>query len=121
MTTVGPLAPFLFGSWVGYSAGLIAQWKSGERRAKLYSERYPALMMYALQQEWNVEVPKSVGHSSLSTWIFAGNLGRKTMSILAAQGCRDVVADIEEKGRERVAEQYSATDDDDDDDDTNDK
>lgn len=114
VTTVGPLVPFLWGSCFGYSTGLFVHWKNCKRTAKSYAEKYPSLMMYALQQEWDVVVPESVNPSTLSHWIFAGGLGRTTMSILAAQSCRETVEEIQQKGRDKVAEQYHDTADDDD-------
>lgn len=122
ITSVGPLFPFLCGSWFGYSFGLVGQWMSCKRLAKTYADKYPALLIHSLQNEWHVDVPVSVASRKadagmLNNWIFDGGLGRVTMSILAAQACRASVEEIQQKGRERVAEQiYESGDIDDADD-----
>ena len=110
MTTIGPLAPFLCGSWFGYSAGLLRQWWDCKRLAKRYASRYPTLMLYSLQQDWNTVVPESVtkNEDSLEEWITDGGLGRTTMSILAAQSIKTSVEEIQQRGREKVAGQYNS-------------
>ena len=114
--TVGPLAPFLCGSWLGYSAGLLTQWWSCQRLAKLYARKYPSLMMYALQtQSWDHGYGTAGGGNESTTpcdeeyledWITQGGLARVTCSILAAQSVKACVDEIEERGRRQAAEQY---------------
>jgi hypothetical protein len=106
--TVGPLAPFLCGSWLGYSAGLLTQWWSCQRLARLYAKKYPSLMIYALQhQDWDgVGEPVRCDEEYLEDWITQGGLARTTCSILAAQSVKTCVDEIEERGRRQAAEQY---------------
>jgi hypothetical protein len=107
---VGPLFPFLCGSWFGYTFGLVGQWVQCKRLAKTYAEKYPALLMHSLEHEWNIDVPRSISQGGenkelLQDWIFNGGLGRTTISIIAAQSCRLSVEEIQQKNRERVVEQ----------------
>ena len=134
-TPIGPLAPFLIGSGVGYITGLIQHWRSSERITMLYAKRYPTILAHALFVERNIVVPSSVVEASeqaqreegldeesegpyslplervkskntLDEWIRKGGLGRLTWSILAAQGCRADVEEIQRQQRQRIIEDY---------------
>lgn len=83
--SIGPLVPFLIGSWTGYTFGLLNQWRNSKRTVGIYAERFPNLLRHSLAREWDVVVPKDV---ELKTWIENGGLGRMTVSILAASSCR---------------------------------
>jgi hypothetical protein len=110
---VGPLLPFLCGSWFGYTFGLVGQWVQSKKLVKTYAEKYPELLLHSLEHQWHIDVPKSVSRGGihdnkelLQDWIFSGGLGRISMSIIAAQSCRIAVEEIQQKGRERVVEQF---------------
>eukprot|EP00540_Astrosyne_radiata_P019504 CAMPEP_0116823210 /NCGR_PEP_ID=MMETSP0418-20121206/714_1 /TAXON_ID=1158023 /ORGANISM="Astrosyne radiata, Strain 13vi08-1A" /LENGTH=167 /DNA_ID=CAMNT_0004451443 /DNA_START=60 /DNA_END=563 /DNA_ORIENTATION=+ len=101
--SVGPLVPYLVGSWFGCTIGLWNQWSSSKRLAISYAKKYPTLMAYALKQEWDVKVEST---KNLDRWIQNGGLGIMTMSILAAQSCRADVEEIQQKNRQRLVEEY---------------
>ena len=106
--SVGPLVPFLFGSWFGYSAGLVSQWRNSKDLAKKYATRYPSLMLYALEhQAWDIG-SESVTDSEepLDQWIAKGGLARTTVCILAAQSLKSCVHTIEKRGRDKAADEY---------------
>lgn len=106
--SVGPLASFLFGSWFGYSAGLLAEWRTSELLAKTYSQKYPSLMLYAIRhQEWipgSQSLPRD--GESLEEWLANGGFARTTVGILAAQSLKSCVHTIEKRGRDREADKY---------------
>jgi hypothetical protein len=106
--SVGPLAPFLFGSWIGYSAGLVSHWRLSHNLAKKYAKLYPTLMLHALNhQAWDLgSEPVAEHEEPLEEWIIKGGLGRTTASILAAQSLKSCVRDIEKRGRDKAAEEY---------------
>jgi hypothetical protein len=65
MNSVGPLVPFLVGSWMGFSAGLWNYWSSAKRLALKCATLYPAVLAHALQLEWDVHVPSEVISNSM--------------------------------------------------------
>lgn len=111
VASVGPLVPFLVGSGVGYSFGLIYQWKLSRRRALYFCENYPRLMAHTLRWEWDEkDVPLTAKGDQLVTWVLAGGLPRLTNSILAATSCSQNVADIQERNRQRIVDAYADED-----------
>ncbi|KAI2495533.1 hypothetical protein MHU86_18978 [Fragilaria crotonensis] len=106
--SVGPLVPFLFGSWFGYSVGLVSHWRTSQDLAKKYARMYPSLMLYALNhQAWDLGSEPVAQHDEpLEEWITKGGLARTTVSILAAQSLKSCVRDIEKRGRDKAAEEY---------------
>ena len=73
--SVGPLAPFLVGSGVGYTFGLFYQWRLAKRRAVLFCDQYPRLMAYTLRTEWDLrDVPATA--PELTAWVERGGLSR---------------------------------------------
>jgi hypothetical protein len=114
MAGLGPIAPMLCGSWMGYSLGIWRRWTESKRTARQYAEHYPQLMLYALQREMHIVVPSQVQQDAkLHEWLFEGGLHRTTQGILAAQACRTSVEEIQQRGREKLVEQYTnGTDDD---------
>jgi hypothetical protein len=111
--SVGPLVPYLCGSWFGFTFGLLAQWRFAKRRALHYCRLYPALMTSTLHHEWDVQVPeKFEGKDGLEEWVVAGNVGLLTTTILAAQSCITEVDEIQQKTRQRFVDEYTGTNDD---------
>jgi len=114
MATTGPLVPFLVGSWTGYSFGLVSYWYSVKRMALKYALKYPTILAHALTTERGLEVPPSVMKSALDhkegenlqKWIVSGGLGRLSLSILAAQSCRNDVEELERQERQRLMEEH---------------
>ena len=110
--TVGPLVPFLVGSWTGYTLGLYQYWRQAKRLAETFAQQYPTLMVHALVTERFTEIPPSVmestdyGGATLHKWILEGGLGRLSMSILAAQSCRNDVEELQRQDRQRLMEEY---------------
>lgn len=86
MAPLGPLVPFLLGSWVGYTFGLAAYWKASLKWCDRVARRYPTLLVQALRtQPYSLEVPPStVGDDTgkgLHDWIHHGSYGRLSLSI----------------------------------------
>uniref|UniRef100_A0A7S2I9P7 Uncharacterized protein n=1 Tax=Helicotheca tamesis TaxID=374047 RepID=A0A7S2I9P7_9STRA len=132
--TVGPLVPFLVGSWTGCTYGLYGVWRQGKQRALLYAQKYPKIMAHAFMVEFHKEVPESVLRNStipttneekgsnavggagegkvnkkgenFQDWICNGGLGRLSFAILASQSCHDDIVEIEKQERERLMEEY---------------
>lgn len=106
--SVGPLLPFLFGSWFGYSAGLVSEWRNSQALAKAYAKKYPTLMIHALEnQAWDNSFDAvTESEEPLEEWIVKGGIARTTVSILAAQSLKRCVHDIEKRGRDKAAEEY---------------
>lgn len=104
MGSVGPLVPFLVGSWAGYSMGLMAMWHSSKNLALKYAKKYPSLMQQALLQEWDLSPDNK--EEPLDQWIQGGNLSRMTMSILAAQTCRPSVEEIQSRKWEEMVDSH---------------
>mmetsp|Transcript_7762 Transcript_7762/g.12179 ORF Transcript_7762/g.12179 Transcript_7762/m.12179 type:complete len:161 (-) Transcript_7762:32-514(-) len=104
-SSIGPLVPFLFGSWAGYSLGLLNQWRNSKRKALMYADQYPALLRHSLESEWNMVVPQD--ESCLRTWILSGGVGRVTWSILAAQACQNAVNEIIQAQRQNIIDEKS--------------
>lgn len=125
----GPLVPFLVGSWMGYSAGLIRYWQTTVWKTHIYAQQYPSIMAHALATgSTNIEVPRHVIQASeerllsltlseeeypakhdagtLEDWIREGGLGRLTWSVLAAQSCRSDIEELQRKRRERLIEEH---------------
>jgi hypothetical protein len=118
----GPLAPFLIGSWTGYSLGLARYWFSSKHETILIAQRYPTIMAHALFTERGLRVPPDVieateervaetssDDSSMMTldqWIQEDGLARLSWSILAAQGCRTDVEELQRQQRQRLVEEY---------------
>lgn len=62
--SVGPLIPFLIGSWTGYTFGLVNHWRAAERTTWQYAREYPTIMAHSLQTEFHVQVPRTVIQAS---------------------------------------------------------
>ena len=103
LSSVGPLLPFLFGSWTGYSFGLVHQWRGSKRKALSYAERYPSIMRHTLIHEYQIDVPEDV---CFKNWILNGGVGRLTWGILAAQSCQCCIDDIIMAQRQRLVEEH---------------
>jgi hypothetical protein len=58
--SAGPLIPFLFGSWTGYTLGLVNHWRISTMRANKFARQYPSLMAHALMIERGIVVPRNV-------------------------------------------------------------
>lgn len=124
---IGPLVPFMLGTWTGYSVGMYGYWRNCRRVARKYAKRYPKIMAHALYVEHDIIVPPSVvqasaetqnGHvdysalvnpkgiNPLQVWIDEGGLRRISLSVLAAQSCRPDVEELERQQRQRLVEEY---------------
>jgi hypothetical protein len=108
VASVGPLVPFLVGSGVRYSFGLIYQWRLSRRRALYFCENYPRLRAHTLRWEWDEKsVPLTANGDQLVDWVLAGGLPRLTNSILAAITCSPNVVEIQERNRQRIIDAYA--------------
>ena len=108
MTSIGPLFPFVIGSGVGYTFGLIYQWRVAKRRALFYCERYPRLMVHALRMEFDVrDIPQNMSGTELVMWVQQGGLPRLSNSILAANSCSNGVEEIRDRTRQRIIDSYA--------------
>eukprot|EP00934_Nitzschia_sp_Nitz4_P001539 Nitzschia sp. Nitz4//scaffold206_size41850//27157//28839//NITZ4_007425-RA/size41850-augustus-gene-0.62-mRNA-1//-1//CDS//3329541574//1539//frame0 len=129
MSPVGPLVPFLFGSWTGYSFGLMRHWQASRKYALDCAKDYPLLLGHALNSDqYSCSVPRSIvdaseehrkqvvesredeDESSASPfiqWIEKGGLGRMSWVILAAQNCRADIDELHRMERQKMVEQYA--------------
>lgn len=127
--SIGPLIPFLLGSWTGYSLGLLTYWKPAQKTMLTCAQRYPRnsgtqFALGRLDKRSSVS-PKCQRDSSdrhgdsknrlverktnaLEDWIQQGGLGRWTWSVLAAQACRADIEELEWKQRERFVESQAS-------------
>jgi len=110
---VGPLVPFLVGSWTGYTFGLVSQWWHSKRTVLHYAEKYPQLLRHSLVEDAYVkDVPKITSSDSgnsgqnLKQWILDGGIGRMSWSILAAGNCHGSVEELIEKERQRMVDEH---------------
>jgi hypothetical protein len=126
---IGPLIPFLVGSWTGYTFGLVNHWRTGSNTVRQYAQQYPTILAHALATEGRgIAVPPKVvqaseerlgkkddeesdhplptGSVTLEEWIRQGGLGRWTWSILAAQSCRQDVEELQRQHRERLVQEH---------------
>jgi hypothetical protein len=126
---IGPLVPFLVGSWTGYTFGLVNHWRTCSNTVRQYAQQYPTLLAHALATEGRgIPVPPKVvqaseerlgtqndeesdhpvpsGSVTLEEWIRQGGLGRLTWSILAAQSCQRDVEELQRQHRERLIQEH---------------
>jgi hypothetical protein len=111
--TIGPLVPFLWGSGVGYTFGLVYQWRLAKRRAIVTCENYPALMVHSLRWEWNVrDLPYNKDQGdALAKWILQGSVSRLSLAMLASQTCAPAVEEIQQRNRQRIVDAYAEEED----------
>lgn len=121
---VGPLVPYLVGSWIGFSWGCIGFWRRIKSQALNYAARYPKILAHSLSVTHNVEIPREVmlmkddgtdrregvdgttgKNGRLERWISTGGLGRLSFAILAAQDCREDVEEMQKEERQRIMEE----------------
>lgn len=128
LNSLGPLVPFLCGSWAGFSFGLMHYWSSAKTLAINCAKRYPAVLAHALQLEWDMVVPQEVVRNSvqlttkttnysyetaekpatistLDQWILQGGLSRISLAVLSAQGCQSGAAELMQAERQLLFEQ----------------
>lgn len=103
MTRLGPLLPFLAGSWTGYTIGCVAVWRSARAEALTTAERYPKLLEHVLREEFAIDAARDV---PLEDWI-AQTSGRMTYAILAAQACQAAVQELKDAETVRLLEGYA--------------
>lgn len=103
MTRVGPLLPFLAGSWAGYTVGCVGVWRRARAEALSTAERYPKLLEHVLREEFAVDAARDV---PLEDWI-AQTSGRMTYAILAAQACQAAVQELNDARAARLVEGYA--------------
>lgn len=104
MTSAGPLVPFMVGSWLGYTAGCRQVWCGGRRDALHVASKYPKLLSHTLSVEFSMDAPSE--GAMLAKWMTA-ETGRMSWAILAAQSCRQQVAELEEQALQRLVEEYA--------------
>ena len=113
MESCGPLVPYLVGSWLGYTVGLVGQWKFAKKTCIAYAQKYPTLLSYQLSKEYDVDVPDQYKARNMDWWVQNGGLGRMTMSVLAAQSIQAHVEDIHQRNLQRIVDQLGEDDADD--------
>lgn len=110
ISVAGPLVPFLFGSWAGFSFGLASYWRGSVKWCDTVARTYPSLMIHALktQKPYPLQEPPSTMNDGkgLEEWMGGGGLKRLSVCVLAAQACRNAVEEIEQNERQRLMEEY---------------
>lgn len=134
-TPMGPLVPFLLGSWTGYTFGLVNHWMVAHKATLKVAKLYPSLLAHSLAIETHLVVPSDVikaseeelrltkdptytnekshvveGRKTLTDWINEGGLGRLSWSMIAAQGCRPDIEDIQRQHRQKLIEEHTEKD-----------
>lgn len=104
LTPLGPLLPFLAGSWTGYTLGCCAVWHRGRRDAVECARRYPKLLAHTLKHEFAIEAGVNAG--VLERWI-CEQPGRLSWAILAAQQCQADVQELQSAERQKVIDEYA--------------
>eukprot|EP00435_Cladocopium_sp_Y103_P057045 s1270_g19.t1 len=101
--SVGPLVPFLCGSWLGYTLSSISFWRSECSTARGYVRDYPRLLEYVIRTEFPwARMPEDIG---IEKWMQGDSLIRLSWCILAGQSCQSLIQEHqEEKRRELLAE-----------------
>ena len=107
--SIGPLVPFMLGSWTGYTFGLLGHWKGVTRQARFYSKMYPALMAHSLKHEWDILVPRRAAQdgAAMTEWVEEGGIGRLTMVVLTAASVKPEVEEILAKEKQKMVEVYT--------------
>lgn len=104
LTPLGPLLPFLAGSWAGYTLGCCAVWRRGRRDAVECARRYPKLLAHSLKHEFAIEA--DVKDGALDRWI-CEHPGRLSWAILAAQHCQADVQELQNAERQKLLDEYA--------------
>ena len=127
LLSCGPLLPFLAGSWLGYTYGLVAFWRQAKTKAINCARRYPKILAHSLLLDFDVEVPKDVSLERsdgsnedikegkyvhvekvcLEDWILDGGIGRISYAVLAAQSCDEDIIDMQKSERQRLVDSYT--------------
>ena len=128
LLSCGPLLPFLAGSWVGYTFGVVAFWRQAKTKAINCARRYPKILAHSLLLEFDVEVPKDVSlersdgskedikneksyahldKACMEDWILNGGVGRLSYAVLAAQSCDEAIIDMQNNELQRLGDLYS--------------
>ena len=113
----GPLAPFIAGSWFGYTWGCVGCWKRSKNKALACARRYPRILAHGLLVAFDVKVPPHVETdgsarrngqaASLEQWILDGGVGRVSYAILAAHSCEEDIAATQKSERQKLVDKYS--------------
>jgi hypothetical protein len=129
----GPLVPFMTGSWMGYTWGMVAFWNRSKTNMMSIARRYPRILSHSLLAEFDVTVPSHVNtdsiagskeesesdkdfgrarygdisETSLEQWIVDGGIGRVSYAVLAAQSCREDVVEMQKNQRQKLIDAYT--------------
>ena len=107
--SIGPLVPFMLGSWTGYTIGLFGHWQTVTKQAHYYSKTYPRLMAHCLKCEWDIVVPEiALEDGNMSEWVREGGMQRLTMAVLAAGSVRPQVDEILANEKQKMVEDYTS-------------
>eukprot|EP00658_Telonema_sp_P-2_P039185 TRINITY_DN28025_c0_g1_i2.p1 TRINITY_DN28025_c0_g1~~TRINITY_DN28025_c0_g1_i2.p1 ORF type:complete len:170 (-),score=38.70 TRINITY_DN28025_c0_g1_i2:217-726(-) len=108
----GPLIPFLFGAWIGFTGACISFYRTERDQALAYIKLYPRLMKQMLAAEFDLKAIGLRPGVKLEQWVHTG-LGPVSWSVFAAQGIAGSVAEIHQSAREDIMEEYQKVDVDD--------
>ncbi|CAK9091061.1 unnamed protein product [Durusdinium trenchii] len=82
---LGPLIPFAWGSWFGYTLSSISFLRAEFATAREYVRDYPRLLEYVLRTEFSwAQLPQEI---SVDQWA-EGSLPRLSWCVLASQSCQ---------------------------------
>jgi hypothetical protein len=114
-TPYGPIVPFLVGAGAGFCAGLYSSFRQSVRLTVHYARSYPRILAHALWVEHRIiAAPTCTGvglqqqqHNRemiTEQWVTGNGIGHLSMCILAAQGCRSDVDEVDRQERQRLIE-----------------
>ena len=125
LLSCGPLLPFMAGSWLGYTWGMVAFWRQAKTKAINCARRYPKILAHSLLLDFDVEVPKDVSlercdgsnedikeesyteQVHMEDWILNGGVGRLSYAVLAAQSCDEDILEMQKNERQKLVDSYS--------------
>eukprot|EP00434_Breviolum_minutum_P032968 symbB.v1.2.029165.t1/scaffold3163.1/size62148/6 len=99
---IGPLVPFLFGSWFGYTLSCISFWRAECTTARGYVQNFPRLLEYTVRTEFPwAQMPQDV---NIEKWMQSNSFVRLSWCILAGQSCQPLIHEHQEEKRKALLE-----------------
>jgi hypothetical protein len=100
MLSMGPLLPYMVGSWFGYTVGSLMFWHQSKQKALDVARKYPEILVHTMCTEFRVDRPGS--EEKVEDWVTRGGVGRTTWAILAAQQCEHHVQELQKGELEKI-------------------
>ncbi|CAE7320680.1 unnamed protein product [Symbiodinium natans] len=102
MLAVGPLIPFMWGAWTGFTLMSVGFWRHERSIIKDYVGRYPVLMEQVIRTQFPYSnMPKQL---SAEQWLQQGSLSAISWCILAAQTAAPLIQEHEDSKLRSILE-----------------